>query len=211
MCTEVQNVFSYDAFKNQLSKTVSDASGIRLKLAPYEMAVLVIPAKENVDKYEAVVQKQGVAGNIVTELSGPWLVSFTENEDYPNFKNKVSMETLNNILDIQPDFSGVICYENEFQLEENQPLILVFEDAYEAVEVWCNEKYAGECICPPFKFDLAGLTNAGENKLRIEVRTTLERKVHTITGSMGVFGPENNVIKPEGLIGKAILYNAEEI
>ena len=202
-------VFAYDAFKNILTEAVRDENGIVLTLAPYEMAVLVIPAADKVAEYEAVAKEDIKAGEVVKELVGAWNVSFTENENYPEFKDEVAVHGLNNILTVKPDFSGVIRYEKAFKLSENEPLVLTFEYAYESVEVWCNSKYAGERICPPFAFDLTGLTKAGDNELRVEVRTTLERKVHAMTGGAGLFGPEVIVVKPEGLIGKAELHKGK--
>ena len=56
---------------------------------------------------------------------------------------------------------------------------------------------------------MTGLTKAGDNELCVEVRTTLERKVHAMTGGAGLFGPEVIVVKPEGLIGKAELHKVK--
>ena len=54
------------------------------------------------------------------------------------------------------------------------PLLLIAEDASEGVEVFLNGESAGIQIVPPFTFELRG--QAGENRLRLEVATTLERE-----------------------------------
>ncbi|MBR1496087.1 MAG: hypothetical protein IJ617_00485 [Oscillospiraceae bacterium] len=185
----------YDALQNRLyaldlSSTVT--------IEPYEMLIVIVTP-------EAVeAQEEPACAGGGTEIAGPWRVSFTENERYPDFDNEIRLDTPENILKYQPDFSGVIRYENSFRSTAGNHELLL-EDAYESAEVWVNGQYAGMRFAPPYRFDLGGLVRDGENELRIEVRTTLERKVHKLTGGMGFLGPEYNVVLPSGIVGKVTL------
>ena len=70
-------------------------------------------------------------------------------------------------------FSGFLRYETCFTVKAQG---LEITDAYEGVEVFVNGQSAGIQVVPPFRYDLRGLTKDGENKLVIEVATTLERE-----------------------------------
>ena len=54
-------------------------------------------------------------------------------------------------------------------------MILQISDAYEGVEVFVNGVSAGIQVVPTYRFDIATLLKEGDNEIRIEVATTLER------------------------------------
>ena len=89
-------------------------------------------------------------------------------------------------------FSGFIRYETRFTGPAQK---LEITDAYEAVEVFVNGKSAGIQVVPPFRFDLRGLAQDGENTLVIEIATTLERERGDIENAA-----------PTGITGKVALY-----
>lgn len=60
-------------------------------------------------------------------------------------------------------------------------LILELTDAYEGVELFINGRSAGIQIVAPYRYDLTGYVKEGENRLAIEVATTLERKCYAMT------------------------------
>lgn len=74
-----------------------------------------------------------------------------------------------------PDFGGFIRYEKTITLSALHSALLEITDAAEAVEVFINGVSAGIQIVPTFVYDLSKLLKEGENELRIEVATTLER------------------------------------
>ena len=74
-----------------------------------------------------------------------------------------------------PDFGGFIRYEKIITLPALDSALLEITDAAEAVEVFINGVSAGIQIVPTFVYDLSKLLKEGENELRIEVATTLER------------------------------------
>lgn len=207
--------YSYDAMTNTLTLTDSNEDGIRLTIHPFEMKVIIIPAADTQTDLDAFVSPSKTLGEKICEIAGPWAAAFTENDIYPDFVDETILNSLDNILKLCPDFSGIIRYENRFDLTDTTDVALAIEDAYESVDVWCNGRYVGERICPPFVFDLSKTAVTGSNMLRIEVRTTLERKVHVLTGGKSLFGPTMLMVKPEGLIGSAAIHklntNSREI
>lgn len=112
--------------------------------------------------------------------------------DYPQFSSPRLIARPENYALTDKKFSGYIRYEASFR----QPAqTLEITDAYEGVEVFLNGESLGIQVAPPFIYDLRGKVQNGENKLVIEVATTLER--------------ENNKGKngaPTGITGEIALY-----
>jgi hypothetical protein len=176
-------------------------TGVSIHLEPYELKVIMVTDEsENMDD---LVSENKTFDASQEEVNGPWKVSFAQNEDYPHFTGEIVLDDLHNILRENPKFSGIIRYENTF-VSDGKDSELILENAYESAEVWCNSKYAGIRFCPPYKYDLSDLLKDGTNTIRIEVRTTLERKVYYLPGNKGFFNAEE-VISPEGIIGKVLL------
>lgn len=168
-------LYRYDAFANELYtvayETIPQEGGrdvaktrIKLTLEPYEMAVLVIARMKNAIR--TVQRAPYTMGTKVAQMTDGFHVSFVENENYPQFADAITMQQPENVLRYKPDFSGVIRYEGTVTLPAEKELILSIEDAYESVEVWCNGTYAGERICPPYRFDISGLTHEGTNDIQ---------------------------------------------
>ena len=203
-------VYAYDAMQNRLFRTSckgnDSTQAVTLKLEPYEMAVLVIPDNAEVLAASAEAAPfDGKAAGEARRLDTGWTVSFVENENYPDFRDAVNMDRLHSVLEEKPDFSGVIRYETVFEAGEGERYLLL-EDAFEAAEVWVNGVYAGSRICPPYRFDLKEGIRPGSNTLRIEVRTTLERAVHKMTGGMSFLGPEIIAVTPSGIVGDVCVW-----
>ena len=194
------NLCLYDPWENVLRpveyEETNSGTRFHLKLAPYELVVLVCG-----DKGDSLIPKPNIAGQ-GRVLKG-WRVSMSESKGYPNFIPAYEAETLSSFGDKYPDFSGFIAYETEF--DGTDACLLEIADAYEGVEVWCNGEYAGMRITPPFVFNLGNLVTSGMNKLRIEVATTLDRKVRTF-GIVNHFLPDPPILEPTGIVGEVRLY-----
>lgn len=104
-----------------------------------------------------------------------WSRSTCDAISYPAFDagKQVSLPDL--VEKELPDFGGFICYEKTITLPALHSALLEITDAAEAVEVFINGVSAGIQIVPTFVYDLSKLLKEGENELRIEVATTLER------------------------------------
>ncbi len=78
-------------------------------------------------------------------------------------------------------YSGTLAYEVDFVLPErsNQdaPLMLDLGDVRHAARVWLNGKDLGRRAWAPYRFELAGRTHLGRNRLRVEVTNTLANQV----------------------------------
>ena len=112
--------------------------------------------------------------------------------DYPQFGSPRMIAKLENYALTDKKFSGYIRYEATFK---HPAQTLEITDAYEGVEVFLNGESLGIQVVPPFTYDLRGKVRDGENKLAVEVATTLER--------------ENNKGKngaPTGITGEIALY-----
>jgi len=95
---------------------------------------------------------------------------------YPSFSGRVSIDKPESFSKTNKSFSGFIRYETVFSLESFEQVALEITDAFEGVEVFINDKSAGIQVVPSFVFDLTGFCIPRENKLVIEVATTLERE-----------------------------------
>lgn len=87
-------------------------------------------------------------------------------------------------------------------------LVLELTDAYEGVELFINGRSAGIQIVAPYRYDLTGYVKEGENRLAIEVATTLERKCYAMTKDdprMKMRGLAEPVCG-SGITGKGFMY-----
>ncbi|MHB9034552.1 MAG: glycosyl hydrolase family 2 protein [Anaerolineae bacterium] len=197
---ESADVCLYDPWDNVLRPLQYEKTGagtrFRLQLAPYGLAAVVV-GEAGVN----LAAKPVSVGN--GKLLAGWQVSMAESKEYPNFTPAYQADTLASFAAAYPDFSGFIAYETEFDGADGS--LLKIADAYEGVEVWCNGVYAGMRIAPPYTFDLSKAVKPGKNKLRIEVATTLDRKVRKI-GVQNRYWVDQPVIDPTGIVGEVRLY-----
>lgn len=205
-------VTAYDAMENQLVETDGKAANggikIALELRPYESIVLIA------DAFEGMVKKPRPPRSVTTRvLDGEWILSIATAQEYPRFHDQRVLDGLHNIGKIWPDFSGFMRYEKHIELVEpaQKQAVLTIEDAYEGVEVWVNDQYAGMKICPPYAFDVSGLFRQGQNTLKIEVANTLFRKVSAESNTPNFFGPRSVVVEPSGIIGTVTLTMADNV
>lgn len=199
---ENKKAFVYDAFENKLYKLAKEGDTISVHIPRYGMKILVLTEQ---DAYDSVaIERTACCGHEGTEVAGEWKVRFCDNESYPNFADEITIPELTNINLLKTDWSGIIEYKKQVEMTASAKKLCI-EDAFEAVELWVNGEYAGERICPPYCFNIAGLAKDGANEIKLECRTTLERAVHGITGGKGFFGPEFLAVKPSGLLGKVVV------
>lgn len=76
------------------------------------------------------------------------------------------------------------------------------------MELFVNGESAGIQIAPPFRYDISALATCGENRLTIEVATTLERQMYNALKDdprsmmRGLTAPKTG----SGLVGAVKLY-----
>ena len=104
-----------------------------------------------------------------------WIRSTCRAIDYPAFGNAKPIRLPDPLAQEEPTFSGFARYECAVN-GTGEKTVLEITDAYEGVEVFVNRQSLGIQIAPPFRYDLTPYLRQGENKLAIEVATTLERE-----------------------------------
>ena len=187
------NVYGYDAWNNVVYevayKKVEDGMDIVVNLEPSKSLILIF---DEIDKHTL---------NKPIQLTGKkiGLSHFTQSVaksiDYPRFKNAKEINVLESYSNKDKKFSGFIRYETNVELADPKKVVLEISDAYEGVEVFINDKSAGIQVVPTFLFDITNLCKQGQNKLVIEVATTLEREngkfkdaaLTGITGSINLY------------------------
>lgn len=147
-------------------------------------------------------------------------VSRCESRDYPNFASAEEADLENGMALRHPEFSGIYRYETTVSLENakaNEEAAhkekahmaeykawLCLTEVYDSAEVFVNGQSAGIRVARPYRFDITEALGDGENRIAIEVATTLERKAATIGAGdrgMGALTP----LSPTGLIGDVTL------
>ena len=157
--------------------------GGALTIEPYHSLFLVKGAAESVYTLPAFTERHVLESFSQSVCMAP---------DYPKFGPAKEIAKPGNYALTDKKFSGFIRYETRFT---GPAQLLEITDAYEGVEVFINGQSAGIQVVPPYRFDLRGLTQEGENKLVIEVATTLERERGKIKDAA-----------PTGITGEVALY-----
>ncbi|WP_282923793.1 glycoside hydrolase family 2 [Mediterraneibacter massiliensis] len=195
------NAYGYDAMENQLyhirQKQVKNGTKLYLRLKPYEI-VIVAFGEEGLE-----IGTRYTAGEKVQELSD-WTVSLGEARKYPEFYECFNVRNLTDIGEVYSDFGGYIRYEITFRTETTD-LMLKIDDAYECVDVWCNDFFVGTKLAPEYIFDISKALRPGKNYLRIEVATTLQRKVQAMEKEEDPFMKRPKILDPIGIIGPVYL------
>ena len=167
--------YLYDPWDNVCRPAHADAvaAGTRVKqtVEPLKSVAVVFGTCD-----EPLVEPVTCAGE-VEELTR-WNRCICPGIEYPKF-GEVSVVTIPEDIAIAlPEFSGIARYETGIHCSGNQTVTLEITDAGEAVEVFVNGKSLGIQIAPPFRYDLTKYLAEGENRLTIEVATTLERQAY---------------------------------
>ena len=143
-----------------------------------------------------------------TELREGWTRSVCEAKRYPAFRDARVVSLPDHLAEEQPKFSGFVRYERELNVDEPpKSMLLEISDAFEGVELFVNGHSAGIQISPPFLYSVADLIQKGENRIVIEVATSLERKM---AGNRDVIfigdDREREPACPSGINGTVTIY-----
>lgn len=166
------SVYEYDAYTGN---TYAAEKEFSLMLPAYESRIYI--ATENT--VSGVLAKPKLNKQMC--LNGlPWTVKICRQEQYPDFEFYETTYTLTNynMPDRLPDFSGIIRYEVDFDLEKTIKGEICFTGVSESVQVFVNDADIGMCIAPPYRLPIN--LNKGKNKLAIETRNTLYNTVNDI-------------------------------
>ncbi|MDR0376584.1 MAG: hypothetical protein LBH70_02200 [Spirochaetaceae bacterium] len=198
------NCFAYNAWDNRLEKIKSDSSGdgtsLSIRLEPYHSLMVIFGETEGWPVHD-------VPCFTGTEIPLPgWKRSLCKSTEYPVFGDPEPVELPDTLAKQTPDFSGFIRYETEFALDGQKTLLLEISNAAEGVEVFVNGESAGIQILPPYRYNLSDFTRQGQNRLAIEVATTLERERMNANVSPFEKMKYGEITSQSGITGSVRLY-----
>ena len=143
-------------------------------------------------------------------LHPQWRRRLAVSTAYPDFgpeDGAVEVSLPDHLEEEKKTWSGIARYENALEAEAGKRYLLTISDAGEAVEVFVNGKSLGYQIVPEYQFDLTEAVKPGQNAVRIEVATTLEREMSTTPDRMDVLmGKDTTPHCASGLNGTVKLY-----
>ncbi len=203
------NIYAYHAWDNVV-ETVNavandDSTTINLEIEPMQSVILVFDDVGELKNRKPLtyVEKNGS----VKEFNGLWKRSMVKSIDYSRFFDEKEISFPDNCASEYPKFSGIFRYENTITLDGKKDTVLTITDAYEGVELFVNGKSAGIQVVPTYRFDITPLITAGENKIIIEVSTTLERERAAAKNRSQLEKMlQNKVLAPTGITGEVKVY-----
>ena len=202
-----KSVFAYDAWNNLIHKTdIVDGCG-NISLKPNESSILIIVNdEENVKLLESKAVPKVVipAEAKAINMSGKWMRSITKSVNYPNFEKQEEVNLPDDYAKVDPEFSGWFRYENSFNTDSSKAYYLEITDAFEVVDLYINGEKLQTQIFAPFIYDISKYVKDGENKVCIEVATTLEREMLKVPDMFGRPKPEPKY--GSGITGEVKIY-----
>ncbi|MNW50276.1 hypothetical protein D3C74_277240 [compost metagenome] len=199
-------VYGYDTWRNELCEVRAEQNGesttLFLEIPPYQSLVVVF------DRVEHTEIEPFVQYNEELLLQEGWSMSLASSIEYPEFHDLQEITGFENVGLKYPQFSGFIRYENIVEVPAIKNAALAIHDAHEGVEVFVNDESVGIQVAPPFLFDISKQLKLGENKLRIEVATTLERERHfapPLPGDYSALLSKSPILSPTGIVGEVKL------
>jgi len=203
-----KEVFAFDAWNNSIYKTdIVDGIG-NITLKPSESRIFVIPKDEADARLldsKAVAEIQIPADKKLIQPNGNWTRSIVKSINYPNFSEQVEVSLPDDYAKVDADFSGWFRYENSFTATEKGKYVVEITDAFEVVDLYINSTKLQTKIFAPFVFDISKYVKDGENNIRIEVATTLEREMLKVPDRFGRPKPEPKY--GSGITGEVKIYN----
>ena len=214
-----ERIYGYDAWTNQVYPVeITSAGEVVVCIEPRKSIILVLDKKddtlensilENINSAEKTVEQKLKEYKLqnpdhVRELKDGWKRSVCRSIEYPSFKEEKDISLPDRLSEEQPLFSGIVRYEKKFILKDCCQVFLEITDAAEGVEVFLNGKSLGIQIVPHYIYNLSDVAIRGENKLAIEVATTLEREMSVTPNLYGM--PKKDPKCGSGITGIVRLY-----
>ncbi|MGN1015470.1 MAG: hypothetical protein ACI4PL_00575, partial [Faecousia sp.] len=170
---------AYNAWDNRLETVESSAEETGTVLH-----VTITPGKSLVvlfDDPDGSVLPPVAAAGMCEAWNTGWVRRICKAIEYPAFRDRAEISLPDTLASEQPLFSGFVRYEKDFFWDNSgKQAVLEITDAGEAVEMFVNGLSLGIQIAAPFLYDLTEALVPGENRIHIEVATTLERETSTL-------------------------------
>jgi hypothetical protein len=149
---------------------------VPLKLEAFESAFLVFHKKSGKAE-EAVVAVNFPEPKLISELNGPWTVTFDSASRGP--VKPVIFNTLQDWITVRNDsikyYSGTANYKTTFtldQVDQKKKLVVDLGCVKSMAKVKLNGKFVGGVWTAPWKADISTAVKEGENSLEVEVVNT---------------------------------------
>lgn len=174
-----ESLAGYDPWRDQPVRLhycrKEDKSAVEIQLRSSESLIIFIGENTATEEYGIFETAKDL--EITEDLSQDFRLSTCKAVDYPHFSKARTIHQPEDYARTDRTFSGYLAYEKVFHMERtSQRTILEITDAGEDVEVFLNGKSLGIQVLPPFLYDITEEVQPGDNILRIEVATTLERE-----------------------------------
>lgn len=206
-----RSCYLYNAWNNCIHPANYDGMNLQLTIEPLHSKVVVFDSDPNaLDGAEGFIKHEIEAYGEEISLNGKWERSICRSIDYPEFKDKKTISLPDTLAEEEKEFSGFVRYDNTFTASPRNKIVLEISDAHEGVEVFINDKSLGIQIAPPFIYDISEAVKEGENHIRIEVATTLEREmaVRAVDRIAQLTGEKKEPTALSGITGEVKLYKA---
>lgn len=212
MLPQEGSLYAYHAWDNVAEQVKAEQrdgkSFVSVELEPYQSLILIFDDAEKgtLRKPLSAAEKEGKE----IPFTGKWKRSICESIRYPDFGQEKEISLPDKLSQEMPKFSGWVRYENIIRLERADRTVLTVSDAYEGVEVFVNGISAGVQVVPVYRFDITPLVQAGENRIVIEVSTTLEReRAAAKNKSQTERMMRSKVLAPAGITGEVKVYEED--
>ena len=194
--------YRYDAWENRIYPAELKNGSLKITLEPLQSFLLIL------DEPDVALLSEPVRCVGEPLALSPWTRRLCAGIDYPRFGDAEAVALPDHLAEEKPSFSGFARYESGFMLDKPGAVTLELSDAWEGVEVFVNGASAGIRIAPPFRYDLTALVRKGENRLAIEVATTLDRQCYERNKSDVRFQMRGLVepTDPTGITGTVTVY-----
>lgn len=190
----------YDAWDNRIYPADYDGNCLEIKVEPLKSRTLLL-SPEGIKTDGTEIDTQGT--EMVLEKG--WKRSICRSLKYPEFGESKQVCLPDDLAEEKPDFSGFVRYETFFSMDPGKKAVLEITDAKEGVEVFLNGSSLGVQIVPPYRYGLTGFLKE-ENKLVIEVATTLEREMVKQSKPDMATGKPVEATSLSGITGRVTLY-----
>lgn len=115
---EVSELFIYDAWENKIYQADYEKEPnsvfVKISLQAGESCIFATDQVTAAD-----LPKKIRAEGEVHPLDKGWERSLCRSKEYPAFQKRKAIEVFTNVGEEEPDFSGFICYENQFTYAGN--------------------------------------------------------------------------------------------
>ena len=200
----------YDGWKDRYlalpdqEKLSGDRIKVKICLEPGELLVLSGGKEERTEGIYVPFLRQKDSMTRI-DLSEDWEVSRVRAKDYPAFPEAERVQKPGAVSDTDPLFAGVIRYEKSIELDRSpEKAFFCAEHVYDVLSLVINGKEAGRCLKPPYRIDLSGLLQTGENRIRAEVATTPGRDQLNLP--QPPFDFQYDAMDPTGMFGNLELW-----